>query len=274
MRFCVNDHAGTGAPGGDWGSPDNTFAAYPSMRGMGRYYELEVRCRGVPSPATGYFLNIKQIDQAVRSAGIPIVERACRERPGGDPALVLANILGPVNALLGGVVTGVRWKLTPYYSIEMTPPTASPAGAPRVLMRQQFEFAASHRLHCAGLSDAENRAMFGKCNNPSGHGHNYRVEACVDSPLAREGAKFSLAELERAASRVIVERFDHKNLSTDSPEFDVMKGGFNPSVENIARVCFELLGPTVVAACPEAKLRSVTVWETDKTWCTYPAGSA
>ena len=114
--------------------------------------------------------------------------------------------------------------------------------------------------------------MFGKCNNPSGHGHNYRVEACVDSPMDRNGAKFSLADLERTASRMIVERFDHKNLSTDSPEFDVMKGGFNPSVENIARVCFELLAPTVSATCPEAALRSVTVWETDKTWCTYPAG--
>jgi 6-pyruvoyltetrahydropterin/6-carboxytetrahydropterin synthase len=274
VRFCVNDSPGGGAA---WGAPDNTFAAYPSMRGMGRYYEIDVRCRGTPSEATGYFLNIKQIDQAVRSAAIPVIERACRERPAADPSLVLAEIVGPVNAALDGHVSCVRWKLTPYYSIEMSPTpisptTLKPGGEPRVLMRQQFEFAASHRLHSAGLSDAENRAMFGKCNNPSGHGHNYRVEACVESPVTREGARFSLADLERAAAATIVERFDHKHLNVDTPEFDVHRGGVNPSVENIARVCFELLAPTVTKACPEAKLRSVTVWETDKTWCTYPAG--
>jgi 6-pyruvoyltetrahydropterin/6-carboxytetrahydropterin synthase len=269
VRFCVNDSS---APSAGWGPADNTFAAYPAMRGMGRYYEVEVRCRGTPSEATGYFLNIKQIDQAVRSAGVPLIERACRERPTTDPALVLAEIAAPVNAALGGTVTRVRWKLTPYYSIEMSPPTVSqPTAEHRVLMRQQFEFAASHRLHSASLSDAENRAMFGKCNNPSGHGHNYRVEACVESPLGRDGARFSLAELEHAAARTIVERFDHKHLNVDNPEFDVMRGGVNPSVENIARVCFELLAPTIITICPEAKLRSITVWETDKTWCTYPA---
>ncbi len=270
VRFCVNDGA-EGTP--EWGDPLNTFAAYPSMRGMGRFYELEVRCRGTPSESTGYFLNIKQIDQAVRAAGIPVIERACRERPWMDPAAALLDVSGPVNNALGGRVTLVRWKLTPYYSVEMSPPTIPLiAGEPHVLLRQQFEFAASHRLHSVSLSDAENIAMFGKCNNPSGHGHNYRVEACVDSPVNRDGARISLAEVERIASKTIVDRFDHKHLNLDNPEFDVTRGGVNPSVENIARVCYELLAPEVTRICPVAKLRAITVWETDKTWCTYPAG--
>lgn len=284
VRFCVNPggRAGEAHP---WGEPLNTFAAYPSMRGMGRYYELDVRCVGTPSETTGYFLNIKQIDQAVRSAGIPIIERACRERPDADPATVLGAAVGPINDALGGRVAAVRWRLTPYYSVEMrtTPAQTSPAAAPRpgpcsaaerrVLIRQQFEFAASHRLHSASLSDDENRAMFGKCNNPSGHGHNYRVEACVESPLGVDGSRISLAEIERAAARTIVDRFDHKHLNVDNPEFDVSGRGVNPSVENIARVCFELLGPEIEGAQPDSRLRSITVWETDKTWCTYPAGA-
>ena len=157
VRFCVND-ATKGTP--EWGDPLNTFAAYPSMRGMGRYYELEVRCRGTPSESTGYFLNIKQIDQAVRSAGIPVIERACRERPWMDPAGALLDVSGPVNDALGGRVTLVRWKLTPYYSVEMSPPTIPLiAGEPPVLLRQQFEFAASHRLHSASLTEMQHARL-------------------------------------------------------------------------------------------------------------------
>jgi 6-pyruvoyltetrahydropterin/6-carboxytetrahydropterin synthase len=271
VRFCIND-AVPPEPAG-WGPADNTFAAYPSMRGLGRFYELRIRCRGKVSPSTGYFLNIKEIDQAVRSVAIPLIARTCRERPQTDPATVLHAIVPLLDAALGGRVAGVRWLLTPYYSVEMSAPASNPPPAePRALLRQQFEFAASHRLHCANLSDAENRALFGKCNHAGGHGHNYRVEPCVETPIGAAGAKFPLAELERITARTVIDRFDHKHLNADNPEFDTARGGVNPSVENIARVCFDLLKPEIARACPEASLRSVTVWETDKTWCTYPAG--
>src|SRR5262249_49736752 len=107
VRFCINDGAAAGGPA-NWGSPDNTFAAYPSMPGLGRFYELRVRCRGRVSPATGYFVNIKEIDQAVRTTAIPVIERACRERPGVDPVVVLDEFLPPLNAALGGKLAGVR----------------------------------------------------------------------------------------------------------------------------------------------------------------------
>jgi 6-pyruvoyltetrahydropterin/6-carboxytetrahydropterin synthase len=243
------------------------------MRGLGRFYELRVRCRGKVSPSTGYFLNIKEIDQAVRSTAIPSIQRACHERPATDAAVVLNEMLVPLDAALGGKLASVRWLLTPYYSIEMSAAAANPSKSePRALLRQQFEFAASHRLHCAHLSDAENRALFGKCNHAGGHGHNYRVEPCVESPIGRDGSKFPLSDLERITARTIIDRFDHKHLNADNAEFDTARGGVNPSVENIARVCFDLLKPEIGRACPEAALRSVTVWETDKTWCTYPAG--
>lgn len=129
------------------------------------------------------------------------------------------------------------------------------------VIRQQFEFAASHRLDCESLSPQENRRLFGKCNNEAGHGHNYRVEVAV---AIDPGSPFSLADLEAVVSRVLIERFDHKYLNVDCAEF----ADLNPSVENIARVSHDLLEPELAAAA--MKLRAVTVWETDKTSCTYP----
>jgi 6-pyruvoyltetrahydropterin/6-carboxytetrahydropterin synthase len=227
-------------------------------------------------PTTGYFLNIKQIDQAVRAAAVPIIERACREQPENDPALLLGELLRVADAELKGRVARLRWRLTPYYSIEMNTESRS-----TVLLRQQFEFAASHRLHSPAMSEEQNLATYGKCNNPSGHGHNYRVEPCVAVELPAEGGgaapRFALADLERLTNQTIIERFDHKHLNTDTPEFACEPGGADgaglmPSVENIARVCYERLAPAVTAAAPGGgvSLRSVTVWETDKTSCTYP----
>ncbi len=270
VRFSVNPDSLSSKPQ----PPSNTFAAYPSMRGLGRHYELDIRCRGDADPTTGYFLNIKEIDEAARAAAVPLIEHACRERPHAEPAQVLGDLVPRLNAALGGRLASVRWRLSPYYSVEMaaSTPTAEHTGQ-RALIRQQFEFAASHRLHVPAWTPEQNRAAFGKCNSASGHGHNYRVEPCVEVSLAaKAGPPFTLADLERLTHQTIIARFDHKHLNDDTAEFGPRGGGGNPSVENIARVCYGLLAPQVAATAPgTAQLRSLTVWETDKTSCTYPA---
>jgi 6-pyruvoyltetrahydropterin/6-carboxytetrahydropterin synthase len=260
VRFSVNDDAAPGAP-------TNTFAAFPTMNGLGRHYELEVVCEGDADPLTGYFLNIKDIDQAVRTAVIPAIARACRETPRADPGAVLGACLPALDRELGaGRVRSMRWWLSPYYSVEV-----HMGGANVAVLRQQFEFAAAHRLHVSSLSERENRELFGKCNNPSGHGHNYRVEPAVEVPVGtRDAPAFTLAVLERVTHETIIKRFDHMHLNRDTVEF-ADGTGLNPSVENIAKVCFDLLGPAVAGGGGGAKLREVTVWETDKTSCTYPA---
>jgi 6-pyruvoyltetrahydropterin/6-carboxytetrahydropterin synthase len=269
VRFSINPAAGDpdAADGVEWGQPSNTFAAYPTMHGLGRHDELDIRCRGEVDPATGYFVDIKEIDRATRAAAVPIIARACREAPAQDPAMVLREILPRLaERLQPAELVAIRWRLSPYYGIEMAAGTLNTA-----LLRQQFEFAAAHRLHVPTLSDEQNRAMFGKCNNPAGHGHNYRVEPCVEIPVPTTGgAGFTLADLERLTKSSIIDLLDHKNLNVDLPQFAV-PNGLNPSVENIAKVCYELLGTAILAAGAPAKLRSVTVWETDKTSCTYPA---
>ena len=81
---------------------------------------------------------------------------------------------------------------------------------------------------------------------------------------------FSLRELEALADSIIVQRFDHKNLNMDTVEFKD-GSGVNPSVENIARICFELLDAAMRRANARATLKSVTAWESDRTSCTYPS---
>jgi 6-pyruvoyltetrahydropterin/6-carboxytetrahydropterin synthase len=235
------------------------------MRGLGAHYELDVRCRAPVDEITGYSLNIKDIDQAARATIIPAIAAAfARAAASADPATILRDSLAPLNSALAGRLDAVTWRLSPFYSVEMA--AASPS---RAVLRQQFEFAASHRLHVPGLSEQANRDCFGKCNNPSGHGHNYRVEPAVEVPVGTQ-QPFTLLDLEAITKRTVIDRFDHTNLSIDRPEF-IPPAGLNPSVENIAKVCFDLLAPAIAAAGHGATLRSITVWETDKTSCTYPA---
>ena len=144
------------------------------------------------------------------------------------------------------------------------------------LMRQKFDIAAAHRLHVPSLSDEENRALFGKCNNPRGHGHNYQFEPVIELPISDGVPALTLAQLERLAQLAIVDRFDHTHLNLDTPDF-AADSGVNPSVENIARVFFDHLRRAIeghAAALPpdrRPRLRSMTVWETDRTSATYPA---
>jgi 6-pyruvoyltetrahydropterin/6-carboxytetrahydropterin synthase len=244
----------------------NGYAGSPPVRGLGRHYELEVQCAGEIDPATGYLLNIKDIDEAVRPAAVPLLSRACAEAPAADPASLVPAIYRGIAGALGAPLRAVRWQLSPYYSLEMAADAQD-----TVLLRQRFDLSASHRLHSARLSDEENRRLYGKCNNPSGHGHNYQFEPCVALPAAGRagGAPFTLDDLEQLAEETVIRRFDHKNLNADTPEFSP-PAGLNPSVENIARVFYDLLAPAIRGAPGGATLRSVTVWETDRTSSTYP----
>jgi 6-pyruvoyltetrahydropterin/6-carboxytetrahydropterin synthase len=243
----------------------NTFAGWPSMVGLGAHYELEVACRGEPHPQTGYVVNISAIDDAVRRIAIPHIAQAASSNGSARAAELLAEILAALGQEFETPIASVRWRLTPYHSLFMTADAAD-----RVLISQQFEFAAAHRLHCPALSDAENRAVFGRCNNPHGHGHNYRLEAVVAVPLAPadQPPAFTLAQLERIVHETVIARFDHANLNVEVAEF----ASLNPSVENIARVCHDLLAPPIERG--GGRLVQVSVWETEKTRCTYaPSGA-
>jgi len=261
VRFCVNP--GDPVDAAATQPVRNGFGGHPPMRGLGRFYELEIRCEGEPDAKTGYLINIKDIDRAVRTAGIPLIAAAARDEPERDAATLLPELVAAIAGAIPVEVRGVTLRLSPYHSLELaTDDTRS------VLIRQSFDFAAAHRLHVPSMSEEENRRIFGKCNNPSGHGHNYRVEPLVASPLDESGPRLGLGELEEIVDRVVIRRFDHKHLNTDTEEFGEDLGRI-PSVEHIAQACYELLAPEIEAH--GGTLRSVSVWETDRTGCTYPA---
>jgi 6-pyruvoyltetrahydropterin/6-carboxytetrahydropterin synthase len=230
---------------------------------VGAFYELEVTCRGEPDAVTGYLMNISVIDEAVRTHAVDLLADAVAgwvagsDLPAGD---VLVSVVTALQPALAGTVVAVRWWLSPYHWIRCEANRMD-----RILLSRQFEFSAAHRLHCPEYSDQENRDLFGKCNNPTGHGHNYKVEATVSVSLEQADGAFGFADLQRVVQQQVIQRFDHKHLNLDTPEFAQL----NPSVEHIARVCHETLADPVAAA--GATLEYVTVWETDKTSCRYPA---
>ena len=103
---------------------------------------------------------------------------------------------------------------------------------------RRYEFAASHRLHAAELSEEENRCLYGKCNNPYGHGHNYVVEVSVRGPLeGSTGRAVDTAALDELVRREVVLPFDHKNLNREVAVF----GGVVPTSENLGvEICRRL----------------------------------
>ena len=104
---------------------------------------------------------------------------------------------------------------------------------PVVHLTRRYWFSASHRLHNPVLGEAENDALYGKCNNPGGHGHNYHLELTVAGPVnPRTGMVLDLAELDGFVQDQILARFDQSNLN-DQPNFEHMI----PTTENL---CLEI----------------------------------
>lgn len=105
-------------------------------------------------------------------------------------------------------------------------------------LTKKYEFAAAHRLHAPTLPEAENQARYGKCNNPRGHGHNYNLEVTVaGEPDPATGYIMPPSELDSIVEEEVFERFDHKHLNEDCPEFE----NLIPTSENLAAVIFQRL---------------------------------
>ena len=111
-------------------------------------------------------------------------------------------------------------------------------------LTRRYILSASHRLHSDALSGAENRAVYGKCNNPHGHGHNYALEVTVSGQVdANTGMICNLGELDDAVRREIIERFDHANLNVRAEFAEIV-----PTTENLSEVIFQILKQSFTAA--------------------------
>lgn len=104
-------------------------------------------------------------------------------------------------------------------------------------LTRRYRFSASHRLHSESFSDLENRALYGKCNNPYGHGHNYTIEVTVSGPVdEKTGMVCNLVDLDECVHGQVVERYDHTNLNL-MPEFNSQV----PTTENLSIQIYDIL---------------------------------
>ncbi len=120
---------------------------------------------------------------------------------------------------------------------------------------RRYMLSASHRLHTDALTAEQNRAAYGKCNNPHGHGHNYVVEVLAGGAVQAEtGMVVDMAALDKTVQAMVLERFDHTNLNLDPLFVNRV-----PTTENLCRTVFELLKD----ALPAGELAYVRVEETE-----------
>ena len=143
--------------------------------------------------------------------------------------------------------------------------TGAQNDAVKVALGRRYHFAASHRLHNPALSEAENWRLYGKCNNPYGHGHNYTVEVLVSGKIdPATGMIANLADLDGFVEREVLEPFDHKSLNEDVAAFQSMV----PTTENL---CIDIYNR--LKNFPGAHLERVRIEETSKNSFEYSGES-
>lgn len=132
----------------------------------------------------------------------------------------------------------------------------------KVTVCRKEHFNAAHRLHNPAWSDEQNQAIFGKCNNPNYHGHNYELIVKLTGEVDEEtGYVYDLKKLSDLIKAEILDKFDHRNLNLDTDEFR----NLNPTAENIAVVIWNMLRQHIR---PELEL-SVTLFETERNFVEY-----
>ena len=131
-----------------------------------------------------------------------------------------------------------------------------------VTVTRRMHFNAAHRVHNPALPDEENQRLFGKCNNPNWHGHNYVLDVSVAGPVdGRTGYVMDLGELKRIVQREIIDKVDHRNMNL---EVDFMHAVI-PTAENIVVACWRVLAPHVAPA----RLTRLVLWETPNNYVEY-----
>jgi len=259
VRFSINpflpqDQAGA-----------NSYASRPSGEGVAIFFELAVTLAGEVEPSTGFVVNVTEIDDKARRFVVPIFAKRLRSdfargrHIGLDD---LAELLRSSQKALAGKfgqagIAALALKLSPFKKIGMEFEGSSEE-TEMVYYSEKFEFAAMHKLWNDNFSEQRNFEVFGKCASKAGHGHNYIVEVTVKTA---PGASFTVGNFEKVVNDELIELVDHKNLNEDVAEFTKAI----PTVENLAVFAWDKLVGKFDNAC----LHGVTVWETDRTSCSY-----
>ena len=133
---------------------------------------------------------------------------------------------------------------------------------PTVRVTRRVHFSAAHRLHNPDLPAEANREIFGKCNNPNWHGHNYELDVTVEGEIdPATGYVLDLKELRELTEEAVVRDLDHRNLNLDVPWL----AGVIPSTENLVVSIWRRLAPRI----PRGRLVRLVMWETPRNFVEY-----
>ena len=128
-------------------------------------------------------------------------------------------------------------------------------------LTRRYHFSASHRLHSQDLSEEANQELYGKCNNPYGHGHNYEVEVTVSGPIDQQtGRVVDLVDLDRLVKEHVIQPFDHRNINEEVSDFQQLV----PTTENLGMIINRRLRTAWSSAFPQPvpALERVRIYET------------
>ena len=240
----------------------NSYASKPAGEGLSIFIELSVEGTGPVDPATGFVVNVSEIDRNVREFAVPIFAKRIRQRFRQAKHIGLSEIVELLSSVwdrLAGrfgiaKLSELALKLNPFRKIII-----STRDLNMTFFCEKFEFAAMHKLWNDELTEQHNLEVFGKCANPTGHGHNYIVEVTLQMSPDRNDFRFD--NFEKIVHDGLIKLLDHKNLNADLEHFKKT----NPTVENIAAFSWNQLA----GKFDNAKLHRVTIWETDRTYCSY-----
>jgi len=251
IRFSLADLAA----GADDPAASNGWGGWWTDRLLAPHLTFQVTVAGKPDARTGMVCNVKLLDTVFQQQCIPKL-RTARTSGGlsAEKALLLAWEALQRVPLAECKPAALRLYATPTLSFKIS---ADEENVMRVT--QQFEFSAAHRLHSPQLTAENNLEVFGKCNNPHGHGHNYVVEVTLaGSPDPTTGEVLSIPQLQRIVKSRVIQPLDHKNLDVEIEFFRNVCS----TVENIATYIFRQLDGQFAPA----QLDSIRVYETPKTW--------
>lgn len=246
-----------------------TFGKCVSPYGHGHNYVLHVTLAGRVAPHTGMVINITELDRILKEVSAEFDHKFINLDHSAfhDRIPTTENLASYMRDRIEDTLCTQHhadYRLT-LVRLSEEPSLWSDViggeGKNMASLTKTFGFSAAHRLHSNALSEEENRAVFGKCNNQHGHGHNYELEVTVSGPIAPQtGMVMNLAVLMRIVREEVLDRFDHKHLNEDTLEFQTL----NPTGENIVRVIWDLLKPRV-----GERLTKVGLWETPKNFFEY-----
>jgi 6-pyruvoyltetrahydropterin/6-carboxytetrahydropterin synthase len=249
----------------EWSSEQNerVFGKCTSPYGHGHNYTLDVTIKGQPDPTTGMIMNMVDLKAIVNDVLEEFDHRHLNEDTPYFKQLIptTENIVRVLWRLISPrLPEGAALARLRLY--EMSDLWAEYDGADEASFSRSYVFSAAHRLHALALSDEENRALYGKCNNPNGHGHNYTLDVTVSGAVDGEtGMVIDLVELDRTV-RSVLDTLDHKHLDREIASFAEQTS----TAENIVVYLWGELAPHL-----EGRLAHLKLWETKNNVFEYSA---